>query len=148
MYFNQFMSPYGTRSLATASSCSDPHGNPYESNQSDPNRLCLGPYSAGDDGLESDAGTRERLAYAVAPYGTPSLPGLSRSKSGTALRLLHVGPCFMNGGSEQHLIALAKFLDPQRVRFERCLVTGRKYLDPELAARCANATCCSPGASP
>ena len=41
----------------------------------------------------------------------------------------------MNGGSEQHLIALAKFLDPQRVRFERCLVTGRKYLDAELAAR-------------
>ncbi len=130
MYFHQSLNPYGLRSLATAPLFSDPKGNPY-----DPQFAYLDPYGDGDDGLETNAGTRQQQAYAVSPYSMSAVPSLSRSNSGTALRLLHVGPCFMNGGSEQHLIALAKFLDPARVRFERCLVTGRKYLDAELAAR-------------
>lgn len=77
--------------------------------------------------------------YRSSPYrGAPGTGRLSpsyRPRPERPLRLVHVGPCFMNGGSEQHLIALAKFLDPEWVRFERCLVTSRKHLDAELARR-------------
>jgi glycosyltransferase involved in cell wall biosynthesis len=88
------------------------------------------------DELGTYAGTWDRLSFASASYAAPSeAEELSRPASDTCLRLLHVGPCFMNGGTEQHLLALAKFLDARRVRFERCLVTGRKYVDAGLASR-------------
>ncbi|MEK6257148.1 MAG: glycosyltransferase family 4 protein [Planctomycetota bacterium] len=47
------------------------------------------------------------------------------------LRLIHVGPCFMNGGVEQHTMSLAKFLNPQRVHFVKCLVTNPDHLCPQ-----------------
>lgn len=130
MNFNPYLRPSGTRFLAMAASASDSNDDPYH--------LAPTLHSlawAGDDVLKTDVGTRESLSPVAAPYGTPAVAEHSLSASGTALRLLHVGPCFMNGGSEQHLIALAKFLDPQRVRLERCLVAERKYVDPNVAAR-------------
>jgi len=50
------------------------------------------------------------------------------------LRAVHVGPCFVRGGSEQHLIDLIKFLDPQKLMIERCLVVDGTMIDPDVAA--------------
>jgi len=124
--FNPYLGPYGARSPASETSTSDPNDDPYHPG--------LASRAEGDE-LGIYAGTGEKLAFASALYDASSEPELYRPASDACLRLLHVGPCFMNGGSEHHLIALAKFLDGKRVRFERCLVTGRKYLDASLAAR-------------
>jgi glycosyltransferase involved in cell wall biosynthesis len=48
---------------------------------------------------------------------------------------VHIGPAFALGGAEQHIIDLARFLDPRRVRLEKCLVTGEGYIDCELTRR-------------
>ena len=48
--------------------------------------------------------------------------------------MIHVGPCFMNGGVEQQTMSLAKFLNPQRVRFVKCLVTNPDHLCPQAIA--------------
>jgi len=47
---------------------------------------------------------------------------------------VHVGPCFSRGGAEHHVIDLARFLDPSRVRIEKCVVTDPNMLDPSVAA--------------
>ena len=134
MNFNPHLPHSGTRFSATAAPASD--------SNDDPDYLDRPSYDldrTGDDVPATGSDAREGLSRFAAPYGKPSVAAFSRSTPGAppsaALWLLHVGPCFMNGGSEQQLIALAKFLDPQRVRFERCLVTGRKHLDANLAAR-------------
>lgn len=134
MNFNPYLPPSGTRFSAMAAPACDSNNDPD----------CFDRPSCDLDGTDDEepatgSDAREGLSRVAAPYGTSSVAAFSRftpgAPAGAALRLLHVGPCFMNGGSEQHLIALAKFLDPQRVRFERCLVTGRKHLDANLAAR-------------
>jgi len=48
------------------------------------------------------------------------------------LRMVHVGPCFSRGGAEQHVIALARFLNPRRACLERCLVVDSGVVDPEV----------------
>lgn len=50
------------------------------------------------------------------------------------LRVVHVGPCFTRGGAENHAIDLARFLDPSRVRIEKCIVTNPDMLDAVVAA--------------
>jgi glycosyltransferase involved in cell wall biosynthesis len=50
------------------------------------------------------------------------------------LRVVHVGPCFSRGGAENHAIDLARFLDPSRVRIEKCIVTDPNMFDPAVAA--------------
>ncbi|MCL4201800.1 MAG: glycosyltransferase family 4 protein [Pirellulaceae bacterium] len=50
------------------------------------------------------------------------------------LRVVHIGPCFSRGGAENHAIDLARFLDPSRVRIEKCIVTDPNMLDPAVAA--------------
>ena len=63
--------------------------------------------------------------------------GLSRipvQSYGAPLRLIHVGPSFINGGVEQHAMSLAKFLDPRRVNFVKCLVTNPTHLCPRATA--------------
>ena len=50
------------------------------------------------------------------------------------LRVVHVGPCFSRGGAENHAIDLARFLDPSRVRIEKCIVTDPSMFDPAVAA--------------
>lgn len=50
------------------------------------------------------------------------------------LRLIHVGPCFMNGGVEQQTFSLAKFFDPRRIDFVKCLVTNPEHLSERAAA--------------
>ncbi len=50
------------------------------------------------------------------------------------LRVVHVGPCFTRGGAENHAIDLARFLDPSRVRIEKCIVTNPDMLDAAVAA--------------
>ena len=52
----------------------------------------------------------------------------------TPLRLIHVGPSFINGGVEQHAMSLAKFLNPQRVNFVKCLVTNSDRICPQTIA--------------
>ena len=54
--------------------------------------------------------------------------------AGRPLRMVHVGPCFTRGGAEQHIIALAKFLNPRRAYLERCLVVDSGAVDPSVAA--------------
>ncbi|MCH5377136.1 MAG: glycosyltransferase, partial [Planctomycetes bacterium] len=50
------------------------------------------------------------------------------------LRVVHIGPCFSRGGAENHAIDLARFLDPSRVRIEKCIVTNPDMLDASVAA--------------
>jgi len=50
------------------------------------------------------------------------------------LRAVHLGPCFARGGSEQQLIDLARFLDPNRLTIERCIVTERLLIDQAVVA--------------
>ena len=64
---------------------------------------------------------------------SPFLPAALREKN-TPLRLVHIGPCFMNGGVEQHALSLAKFFDPQRVLFQKCLVTNSELISPQAVA--------------
>lgn len=49
------------------------------------------------------------------------------------LKLMHVGPCFLSGGVEQHTLSLVKFLDPRRIDFVKCLVTNPNQLSAESA---------------
>lgn len=46
------------------------------------------------------------------------------------LSVCHLGPCLYRGGSEQHLIDLARFLDPKRAVMRECLVTDPQKIDP------------------
>ena len=48
------------------------------------------------------------------------------------LRVIHVTTCAAQGGIEQWLQSLAKFSDPQRLKFTRCVVTG-DYIEPQIA---------------
>lgn len=50
------------------------------------------------------------------------------------LRLIHVGPCFMNGGVEQQTMSLAKFFNPRRIHFVKCLATNPQHLCPRAVA--------------
>jgi glycosyltransferase involved in cell wall biosynthesis len=50
------------------------------------------------------------------------------------LRVIHVGPCLVRGGAERHLLDLLRFLDPQRVRVLRIIVTKAKMVDPSFQA--------------
>ncbi len=55
----------------------------------------------------------ERMKLAVEPRSTIERP----------LRLAYIGPNFQIGGVRQHAIALAKFLDSDRIRLDRFLLT-------------------------
>ena len=67
-------------------------------------------------------------------YSTPVCGPVASLTETTPLRLIHVGPCFMNGGVEQQTLSLAKFFDPRRIDFVKCLVTNPEYLCPRAAA--------------
>jgi glycosyltransferase involved in cell wall biosynthesis len=71
------------------------------------------------------------MPYAFARSGPSSAP-LASARATLPLRAVHVGPCFARGGSEQHLIDLARFLDPSRVRIDKCIVTNPEFVDPEV----------------
>lgn len=73
------------------------------------------------------------MAPAAAPVAATSLAPASAT-SNRPLKLAHVGPCFMCGGVEQHTLSLAKFMNPRRVQFVKCLVTNPKLLSQESAA--------------
>jgi glycosyltransferase involved in cell wall biosynthesis len=49
------------------------------------------------------------------------------------LSVVHVGPCLFRGGAEQHLIDLARFLDPERARLTECLVIDGNAIDLAVA---------------
>src|SRR5690606_36446082 len=49
------------------------------------------------------------------------------------LQIASVGPSFAIGGVEQHLCALAKFLDPAVAVIKKCLVTDPARLDVNTA---------------
>lgn len=67
-------------------------------------------------------------------YTTPMCGGVASVNATKPLRLIHVGPCFMNGGVEQQTLSLAKFLDPRRIDFVKCLVTNPEHLCPRAVA--------------
>lgn len=66
-------------------------------------------------------------------YSTPVCGTLIPHCDTKPLRLMHVGPCFMNGGVEQQTLSLAKFFDPRRIDFVKCLVTNREHLSARAA---------------
>lgn len=51
------------------------------------------------------------------------------------LRAIHVGPCLLQGGAEQWVVDLARFLDPAAVRLERAVVTQPDLIDPAFRSR-------------
>lgn len=63
-----------------------------------------------------------------APSKSPSPTAQSRP-----LQIASVGPSFAIGGVEQHLAALAKFLDPSVAVIKQCLVTDPARLDANTA---------------
>ncbi len=65
------------------------------------------------------------------PYAG-SLP--SPDEQRPPLRVVHVGPCFVRGGAEQQTIDLARFLNPNRVKIEKCIVSSPELFDPRVAA--------------
>lgn len=50
------------------------------------------------------------------------------------LKIVHVGPCMLRGGSEQWLIALTRYTNPQRLQFTRCIVGLPHLVDPQVVA--------------
>jgi len=54
--------------------------------------------------------------------------------TGSALRVVHVGPCLTRGGAEQWLVELTRFLDPERVQIVRTIATEANGIDPTFAA--------------
>ncbi|HLQ45037.1 MAG TPA: glycosyltransferase family 4 protein, partial [Planctomycetaceae bacterium] len=74
------------------------------------------------------------------PLGAASLSGFASSPNASGgagnrpLRMVHVGPCFARGGAEQHIIALARFLNPRRAYLTKCVVVDANGVDPEVAA--------------
>ena len=72
--------------------------------------------------------------YPIGPATAQLAPSIGGGGGSKPLRMVHVGPCFARGGAEQHIIALAKFLNPRRAYIERCLVVDSGAVDPEVAA--------------
>ncbi len=75
----------------------------------------------------SAAGVGGGLAGAPEAGDEPPLPD-------RPLRVVHVGQSMVRAGIEQWLKGLVRFLDPRRVRVERCIVTASIYVDPGVAA--------------
>jgi glycosyltransferase involved in cell wall biosynthesis len=50
------------------------------------------------------------------------------------LRVVHVGQSMVRAGIEQWLKGLIRFLDPARVKLERCVATVPELVDPEVVA--------------
>ena len=67
-------------------------------------------------------------------YSTPIRGPVASINATKPLRLIHVGPCFMNGGVEQQTLSLAKFFDPRRIDFVKCLVTNPEHLSARAIA--------------
>lgn len=52
------------------------------------------------------------------------------------LTLAHVGPCFREGGVEQHAISLARYFNPQVIKFEKILIVGPEGISKKSASMC------------
>lgn len=64
------------------------------------------------------------------PYDAPTSfvaqsvsPARRQGDTAGPIRVTHIGPCLVSGGVEQHLSSLNRFLDPNRVVIQRCIVT-------------------------
>lgn len=88
------------------------------------------PYGLYAVAAEQVARSHDYIARQPAPCSMPSAGG----GDWRPLRAVHVGPCFARGGSEQQLIDLAHFLDPHRVRLEKCIVTNPQLIDLAVVA--------------
>jgi|GEM_PF-1136574 len=104
---------------------------PPDSPKSDPRAFAVSLSSGGGGGRTDDpddgAGlTGARLAGRFAP--------LDSGGAARPLRMIHVGPSLMRAGVEVWLKGLARFLDPNRLVFTRCLATQPEFFDPEFAA--------------
>lgn len=56
-----------------------------------------------------------------------------RSADGSGpIRVTHIGPCLVSGGTEQHLLSLVRFLDPKRVVLQRSIVTMPHLVNQEF----------------
>lgn len=88
------------------------------------------------EGLKSPSGdvyTAGRRQYSVSERSGLADAGESPAP-GRPLQVVHVGPCFTRGGAEQQVIDLMRFLDPNRVRIAKCLVTQESMIDPKVVA--------------
>ncbi|PQO25279.1 hypothetical protein C5Y96_25585 [Blastopirellula marina] len=73
------------------------------------------------------------------PYDDPTsfvrqsalLSPRSADESGP-IRVTHVGPCLVSGGTEQHLLSLVRFLDPNRIVLQRSIVTMPNLVNQEF----------------
>ncbi|MFN3150165.1 glycosyltransferase [Bremerella sp.] len=62
-------------------------------------------------------------------------PLLERADSARPIRVTHIGPCLVSGGVEQHLSSLVRFLDPNRVIINRCIVTQENLVNYEFCQK-------------
>lgn len=80
----------------------------------------------------SDAGYLQTFGpYLADGEADPTVP--QQPADPNPLRAIHVGPCLVRGGAEQWLIDLIRFLDPQRVKVLRSIVTRTDAVDPAFA---------------
>lgn len=62
-------------------------------------------------------------------------PLLTRAGSSRPIRVTHIGPCLVSGGVEQHLSSLVRFLDPNRVIVQKCIVTQENLVNHEFCQK-------------
>ncbi len=79
-----------------------------------------------------DRASADVVARVASPTASPSAAGAAKLDQ-RPLQIASVGPSFAIGGVEQHLSALAKFLDPSVAVIRQCLVTDPERLDPNTA---------------
>ncbi len=114
-------------------------GNPYLTKSSNLNSPASTPpyLTATKSPLLQSGGVQALGGY---PLGAATISGFASSQNAPGgagkrpLRMVHVGPCFARGGAEQHIIALAKFLNPRRAYLTKCVVVDPNGVDPEVAA--------------
>jgi glycosyltransferase involved in cell wall biosynthesis len=71
----------------------------------------------------------EVISQNEASPGTGPDAGIRTQNYQQPLSIVHVGPCLFRGGAEQHLIDLARFLDPKRAVLKECLITDPNAID-------------------
>lgn len=91
---------------------------------------------ASEYGIKPGAGKIASEVMAIAPEEAGRLLEKNAASKGdqkSPLSVVHIGPCLFRGGAEQHLIDLAKFMDPSRAFLKECLITDPAGIDAAVA---------------
>lgn len=86
-----------------------------------------------DGPYESEIGSYEVYSSGYGYTGYPE-PDPAPAIQAPPLRAAYAGMAFQVGGVEQHLLSLAKFFNPQRVKFEKYLCTIPAAINSRMAA--------------